>query len=539
MYRHVVSALAIPLLAFGCQKTESKLDRATGVSRAPAARVVDKPAKLEFFVMSKCPYGVQVEKAVAPVLDKLGGNVDFHVVYIGQKQGGQLSSMHGPGEVTGDIAQLCAHEIAPDKYFKMIECQDNDPGHVDTNWESCGQQAGIDTGAVKACMDSKGSQLLAASFDEAQQRGATGSPTMFLNGKPYEGGRKTNDFMRAICNSFDGTKPADCQSIPAPVPVHATFFSDARCEKCNIDALQGQLAQIFDGLQVKKVDYMTPEGKALYAQLKQADPTFKTLPTILFDSSVDGDKDGKNQIARYLHPLGAYQAVALGGAFDPTAEICDNKVDDDGNGKTDCDDASCKEAMACRPELKKSLDLFVMSHCPYGTKAMLAVKEFADTFGKDATVSVHYIGDSAKGQLQSMHGPDEVTDDLREVCAIQHYSQSEKFLDFLACRSKDLKADWKDCTGKTGIDADVIQKCVDSEAPTLLASSFEVASKLAIQASPTFLLNNRETFNAQDAADIAAHYCKANPGLPACSKQLSGTAPAQAPGGGGAACGTN
>jgi hypothetical protein len=539
VYRTVLVALVTPLLAFGCQKSESKLDQATGVSRGHAPRVVDKPAKLEFFVMSKCPYGVQVEKAVAPVLDKLGDNVDFHVTYIGQKKGDQLSSMHGPGEVTGDIAQLCAHQVAPDKYVKMIECQDQDPAHVDTNWESCGQQAGIDTGAVKACMDSKGQQLLAASFDEAQQRGATGSPTMFLNGKPYEGGRKTNDFMRAICNSFDGTKPADCQSIPAPVPVHATFFSDARCAECNIDRLQGQLAQMFDGLQVKKVDYMTPDGKALYAELKKADPAFKALPVILFDSSIDADKDGKQQIARYLKPLGSYQSVAIGGSFDPTAEICDNKVDDDADGKVDCDEASCKEAMACRPEIKKSLDLFVMSHCPYGTKAMLAAKEFSDAFGKDATVSVHYIGDSANGQLQSMHGPDEVTDDLREVCAIQHFGQNEKFLDFLACRSKDLKADWKDCTGKNGIDADVIQKCVDTEGKGLLTASFDVASKLKIQSSPTFLVNNRDTFNAQDAAGIAASYCKANPGLAACAKQLSAAAPAQAAGGGGAACGTN
>jgi protein-disulfide isomerase len=527
------------MLAFGCQKSESKLDRATGASRAPAARVVATPAKLEFFVMSKCPYGVQVEKAVAPVLDKLGGNVDFHVTFIGQKQGDQLSSMHGPGEVTGDIAQLCAREVAPDQYMKMIACQDNDPQHVDTNWESCGQQAGIDTGAVKACMDSKGQQLLAASFDEAQKRGATGSPTMYLNGKPYEGGRKSNDFLKAICNSFDGTKPADCTNIPAAVPVNATFFSDARCPECNIDRLQGQLGSIFDGLKVKKVDYMTPEGKALYAELKQADPSFKALPAILFDSTIDNDKDGKAQIARYIHPLGKYQTVAVGGSFDPTAEICDNKVDDDGNGKVDCDDASCKEAMACRPEIKKSLDLFVMSHCPYGTKAMLATKEFADAFGKDATVNVHYIGDAKDGNLQSMHGPDEVTDDLREVCAIQHYGQNQKFLDFLACRSKDLKADWKDCTGKTGIDADVIQKCVDGEGKTLLTASFDTASKLKIQSSPTFLVNNRDTFNAQDAAGISASYCKANPALAGCAKQLSATAPPQAAGGGGAACGTN
>ena len=543
MNKHTIRSLAMPLAALaamaGCQNA-SKLDGQTAAASTRAApRVVDKPAKLEFFVMSKCPYGVQVEKAVAPVLEKLGGNVEFHIAYIGDKKGDELSSMHGPSEVTGDIAQLCARDVAPDKYVKMIACQNNDPAHVDTNWESCGQQVGIDTGAVKACMDSKGKELLAASFEEARQRGATGSPTMYLNGKPYQGGRKSKDFLRAICNTFEGTKPAECQNIPTPVAVNAVFFSDARCAKCNIDGLQAQLTQLFEGLQVKKVDYMTPEGKALYAELQKADPTFKTLPTILFDSSLDKDAEGKQQVARYLHPVGNYQALALGGAFDPTAEICDNKTDDDGNGKSDCDDASCKESMTCRPEIKQSLDLFVMSHCPYGTRAMLAVKEFADTFGKDAKIAVHYIGDEAGGKLSSMHGPDEVTDDLREVCAIQHYPKDQKFLEFLACRSKDLKADWKDCTGKNGIDAGVIQTCVDGEGQSLLAASFQVAKNLAIQSSPTFLLNNRETFNAQDAAAIGAHYCKANPGLPGCDKQLTATAPAQAPGGGGAACGTN
>jgi hypothetical protein len=529
-------------VATGCDN-DSKLDHRKGTATR-AAREVEHPAKLEFFVMSKCPYGVQVEKAVAPVLDKLGDNVDFHVSYIGQKQGDALSSMHGPGEVTGDTAQLCAHEIAPDKYFTMIACQDNDPSHIDTNWESCGKQAGIDTGAVKACMDSKGPQLLAASFDESAQRGATGSPTIFLDGKPYEGGRKSADFERAICNSFDGTKPAECKNIPVPVAVNAVFFSDARCAKCNIDDLEGRLGQVFDGLKVRKVDYMTPEGKALYAQLQKADASFKTLPAILFDKSLDDDKEGKQQIARYVHQAGDYQLLALGGTFDPTGEICDNKIDDDGNGKIDCDDAACKEAMACRPEIKKSLDLFVMSHCPFGTKAMLAAKEFADAFGKDAVVSVHYIGDSKDGQLVSMHGPDEISDDLREVCAIQHYGKDQKFLEFLACRSKDLKADWKACTGANGIDAGVIQTCVDGEGPKLLTASFQVASALEIESSPTFLVNNRETFNAQDASEIATSYCKANPGLPACAKQLPAAAPVQAAataGGGGAApaCGTN
>src|ERR1700753_1737707 len=124
--RLVISSVAVVLALAGCEN-DSKLDHMNGVATTaskPAGREVEHPAKLEFFVMSKCPYGVQVEKAIAPVLDKLGDNVEFHVAYIGQKKDDKLSSMHGPGEVTGDEAQLCAHKIAPDKYFKMIACQD-------------------------------------------------------------------------------------------------------------------------------------------------------------------------------------------------------------------------------------------------------------------------------------------------------------------------------------------------------------------------------------------------------------------------------
>ena len=35
-------------------------------------------AKLEFYVMSQCPYGTQVEDAIAPVLETLGDSVETH-----------------------------------------------------------------------------------------------------------------------------------------------------------------------------------------------------------------------------------------------------------------------------------------------------------------------------------------------------------------------------------------------------------------------------------------------------------------------------
>ena len=68
----------------------------------------------------------------------------------------------------------------------------------------------------------------------------------------------------------------------------------------------------------------------------------------------------------------------------------------------------------------------------------------------------------------------------------------------------------------------------------VVEDEIKVASALKVQSSPTFLVNNRETFNAQDAANIAQSYCKANPGLAGCEKQLS-AAPVKT--NGGSACG--
>ncbi|MEM4398034.1 MAG: hypothetical protein QW757_05425, partial [Candidatus Woesearchaeota archaeon] len=61
-----------------------------------------KKAKLDFYVMSQCPYGVQVENAIKPVLDKLGDAVDFSVNFIATDLGnGNFQSLHGNNEVLG------------------------------------------------------------------------------------------------------------------------------------------------------------------------------------------------------------------------------------------------------------------------------------------------------------------------------------------------------------------------------------------------------------------------------------------------------
>src|SRR5262249_2538383 len=154
----------------------------------------------------------------------------------------------------------------------------------DTNWKDCAKEVGVDEAKLTACSDGdEGKKMLVASFEEAKARGANGSPTMFLNGKPYEGGRKSRDFLRAACDSFAGDKPEPCKSIPEAPVVNAIFLSDARCAKCDIKPLEPRLKSELAGLKVEHVDYMSDKGKKLYAELQKAQPDFKFLPTVLLD----------------------------------------------------------------------------------------------------------------------------------------------------------------------------------------------------------------------------------------------------------------
>lgn len=506
-----------PAASESSAKTETKTDAKADAKGGGAAT-------LEMYVMSQCPYGVQVVNAVAPVKEQLGAGLNLKIGYIGNGSAGNFQSLHGPGEVKGDIAQLCAAKYSPDKYLAMIVCQNKNPRAVDTNWKECAGEAGVDAAKLETCINGdEGAQLLTAAFAEATAKGAQGSPTMFLNGKPYQGGRKTRDFLKASCQEMGAGAPQPCKDIPEPPVVHAIFFSDKRCAECNIAPLEARIKNELGGLQAKHVDYMSDEGKALYKELQGSDSNFKFLPTILVDGEeVVKDTDGYTALQGYMNPIGKYRSLRLEGKFDPTAEICDNGgVDDDGDGKVDCADDQCKGAKACREAKAKTLDMFVMSHCPYGAQAMVAADAVADHFGKDLTLNVHFIGQMQGDALSSMHGQAEVDEDLREICASKKYPKNNQFAKYLACRSKDLRnTDWQACAKSSGMDEKVIAKCVETEGKALLRESFQFANSLQIGASPTFLSNNRREFNAVDAPTLQKQFCADNPTVEGCKTPI-------------------
>ncbi|MBW2731783.1 MAG: hypothetical protein JRH20_05275 [Deltaproteobacteria bacterium] len=479
---------------------------------------------VEMYVMSKCPYGVKAVDGFTPVLKELGDRIDFKLEYIATELGaGKFKSLHGQPEVDGNIQQLCArkHYPALSQWVPFIDCVNKTWRTIPKNWEACAKKTQLDVAKLKGCIDGEeGKQLQTASAKAAKARKASGSPTIYVAGKSYRGGRGKNEFMRAICSDMKGTKPEACKKIPEPIEVKAIVLNDKRCKKCQTASLESNLrGRFFPKLTIRTIDYNTPEGKKLYQELK-----LKHLPAWLFEKGVE-KSDKYARIARWMEPKGEYKKLKVPAKFDPTAEICDNKADDTGNGKVDCDDPTCKGDMLCREEKKKQLNVFVMSQCPFGVKAIDAMKEVLENFGTDLDFDVHYIATKdpkQKSGFKALHGDNEVYENMRQLCAKKYYKRGNKYLNYLWCRSKNYRSnEWKGCA-KDGISAAVIEKCMNSgEGAKLHGEDIKIGQQLGVSGSPTWLANNRFKFSGIAPNDIKKNVCKHNAGMKNCDKQLT------------------
>ncbi|MBN2880799.1 thioredoxin domain-containing protein [Candidatus Woesearchaeota archaeon] len=512
-------------------------------------------AEVQFYIMSKCPYGVQVVDAIAPAIKELEQYVDFKVDYIATENAdGSFNSLHGQTEVEGNILELCAIKYEPTKYLDLFTCMNEQYTNIPTNFDACAQKTGIDTEKVKECASSdEGKALLSASAEKAAQAQAMGSPTIYIDGQLYQSGRATTDFERAIC-SVIGDVP-ECEGIPVcsadydcteqadkigscvnpnekdayceykdPVKLEAIILTDSLCADCTDSAneLAGILKEgYFKGLSTRVVDYDNG-GKELMEKLG-----ITTLPTFVFDLKIEETQAWKLAGAQFqsaFQKSGNYYFIipaAMAASYNPKVEICDNNKDDrDQDGLIDCEDDECSSQLICREKTEKELQVFVMSQCPYGIRGLNAMKQVLDNFGNDIKFDVHYIAsENADGSFNSLHGQGEVEENIRQLC-VKEKLGFDTFMDYIWCRNADIAGDWKSCV--EGLDQATIESCsTGTEGKKLLSEDLKVAQSLNIGASPTWLVNNIKTFSGIDSETIKTNYCAANPNLSGCSNTLS------------------
>ena len=153
---------------------------------------------LELFVMSYCPYGVQAEEKIIPIVKEFGDTIDFKLQFIAQEKAVPSAqditpfvSLHGYPEVAENIRQLLIAREYPDRYLDYILCRGK---KLDKSWEDCAEKLGIDVAKIQALFDSpEADRLFRENIRRAADLGIKASPTILVDTHPF----RANQLLRA------------------------------------------------------------------------------------------------------------------------------------------------------------------------------------------------------------------------------------------------------------------------------------------------------------------------------------------------------
>ncbi|MGA2418213.1 MAG: hypothetical protein ABSF55_03175 [Candidatus Staskawiczbacteria bacterium] len=229
------------------QKTTAAASTNTNSTKTAtqAAAAIKKTASptLEAFVVSSCPYGLQMQRAIADAVKNIPALASNVVIrYIGSISGGVISSMHGPEEAQENLRQICIREEQPSKFYNYISCYMKKTAATASSGmplgDSTGCQAstGIDTAKLSACVSdsSRGLAYAQKDFDLGTKYNVSGSPTLILDGAAIDessfGGRSSDGVKSMVCAAFN-SEPSFCSqklnTAAAATSFNATYASAA------------------------------------------------------------------------------------------------------------------------------------------------------------------------------------------------------------------------------------------------------------------------------------------------------------------------
>ena len=156
----------------------------------------DRPL-LQAFVVSRCPFGLQMQRIMADIIRESGETEEYlKVMYIGSvdTENNTIRAMHGEVEAQENLRQICIREEQSGKYWDYVSCY-----MKEGKTAQCLESAAIDVQELDACTNDSSRGLVYAQkdFDVADKFRVTGSPTMIMNDNIV----KESDFATNTTNS--------------------------------------------------------------------------------------------------------------------------------------------------------------------------------------------------------------------------------------------------------------------------------------------------------------------------------------------------
>jgi len=484
-------------------------------------------AQVVLFMMARCPHCADLLETLLPLKRELGDAGSLSIGFIGDPE-----SPPGDAEATSAQVELCVGLSArPEEWFGFMECiyGSGKWRRLPSGWAGCAEENGIDPGEVASCLeDGTGEAELMKSMTVSMAKGIRAAPTMFIDGRLYAGDRSRRSILRRICYlaGTAETRPGQCDSVEPPPPLPATLLEDSRCgdpKACDVAREVEFLGELLPTMVLKRVDYSSEDGGRLYRLVRAADGP-RHLPLLVFDGVLAEFEAEKEGMEEYLVDFGDGYLMPLGMGWDPTAEICGNGLDDNADGAVDCADDGCRLTLPCREERPGRLDLFIMSRCPFAIEAIPSLDAFLEHMGRDRAVvdfRLQFIGEVGEdGTLDSMHGDLELEEDLRMICAQALYPKRYEFMKYVTCRAGSYTSkDWEACV-PASMSAKKLSRCAQGEeGRRLLAESFTLSGAAGLDASPSWLLNDKLEMEGRTPKAILTAFCEHNQAT-ACAREI-------------------
>lgn len=183
---------------------------------------------------------------------------------------------------------------------------------------------------------------------------------------------------------------------------------------------------------------------------------------------------------------------------------------------------------------KPVVELFVMSHCPYGTQIEKGMLPVVETLGDKIDFSVKFCD-------YSMHGKKELDEELNQVCIEKN--EPEKMISYLKCFLEAGKS--AECLQSVGINMSKLNSCVAAtdkefkvtelynDKSTWKSGQFpqfnvyqSENSQYGITGSPGLVINGKKISSGRDSATLLRNICAGFENPPEeCNTELSSASP--------------
>ena len=183
---------------------------------------------------------------------------------------------------------------------------------------------------------------------------------------------------------------------------------------------------------------------------------------------------------------------------------------------------------------KPVVELFVMSHCPFGTQIEKGILPVVKELGDSIDFNLKFV-------YYAMHGEPEVREQVNQHC-IQK-DQEELFLDYMYCflgSGSGSEAEAVDCRAEVGVDETALATCVEAantefnidanleDTSSWLSGRFPLFDvdkadneKYGVGGSPTLVINGETIPSARDSVSLLTTICSGfNEQPEACSTEF-------------------